>query len=148
MRHSMKSVVNCVIPQWPWSRLDPVPETKLLHTWKSLGHLEHADLSIYYLSIKCVHRINNSSAWHFTRWHLEIDWLVLPELVTMTFHVENSTSTVICIVQSLCSPAYSTGLTMILLLILVKQVANVTVVLPKQHVALLANLLCLEEGYN
>lgn len=42
------------------------------------------------------------------------------------------------------SPAYPTGLTMILFLILVKEVANITVILPKLHMTLLANLLCLE----
>lgn len=46
-----------------------------------------------------------------------------------------------------CSPAYSTGLTVVLLLILVKQVANVTVILPKLHMTLLASLLRLKEWY-
>lgn len=44
-------------------------------------------------------------------------------------------------------PAYSTGLTVILLLVLVKQVANVTVILPELHMALLACLLCLKQWY-
>lgn len=39
------------------------------------------------------------------------------------------------------NPAYSTGLTVVLLLVLVKQMANVTVILPKLHVALLTSLL-------
>lgn len=45
------------------------------------------------------------------------------------------------------SPAYSTGLTVILLLVLVKQVANVTVILPELHMALPACLLCLKQWY-
>lgn len=40
-------------------------------------------------------------------------------------------------------PAYSTELTVILLLILVKQVAYITVILPKLHITLLTSLLCL-----
>lgn len=45
-----------------------------------------------------------------------------------------------------CSPAYSTGLTVVLLLILVKQVANVTVILPELRMTLLASLLCLKQS--
>lgn len=41
------------------------------------------------------------------------------------------------------SPAYSTGLAVILLFVLVKQVANITVILSKLYVALLTSLLSL-----
>lgn len=41
------------------------------------------------------------------------------------------------------SPAYPTLLTVILLLIFVKQVANVTIIFPKVHMTLLTSLLCL-----
>lgn len=45
--------------------------------------------------------------------------------------------------ETCCSPAYSTGLTVILLFVLVKQVANITVIFSKLYMAALTGLLCL-----
>lgn len=50
--------------------------------------------------------------------------------------------------QDSYSPAYSTGLTVILLLVFIKQVTNITVIFPKGHITLHASLLCLKEKWN